>query len=146
MRPSWLSRFKTRAPQVRLLLLSTFYSYLTLFSPPLLRFSFVKKHVQFVKPTDFLEGSDRPRYRRKPVVIGPDAYQSRARDAFHQLNIDPLYEAMNPTLLSAFVTEMGKIRKRAQTNLTWRNQRKITKAIKRAKLMGIMPWHYRLPS
>lgn len=51
---------------------------------------------------------------------------------------------MNPTLLSAFVTEMGKIRKRAQTNLTWRSQRRVTKAIKRAKLMGIMPMFYRM--
>ncbi|EIM88483.1 uncharacterized protein STEHIDRAFT_54870, partial [Stereum hirsutum FP-91666 SS1] len=81
---------------------------------------------------------------RKMVTIGPGARESRERDVFHQLDIDPLYEAMNPTLLSAFVTEMGKVRKRAQTNLTWRSQRRVAKAIKRAKLMGIMPMFHRM--
>lgn len=46
---------------------------------------------------------------------------------------------MNSTLLSHFVTDMGKIRKRADTQLTWKNQRRLGKAIRRAKMMGIIP-------
>jgi small subunit ribosomal protein S18 len=41
--------------------------------------------------------------------------------------------------MSAFVTEMGKIKPRSVTNLTWRSQRKLGKAIRRAKMMGIIP-------
>lgn len=47
---------------------------------------------------------------------------------------------MNPALLSRFVTNMGKIMNRAQTRLTWKNQRKVGKAIRRARAMGVMPY------
>jgi len=77
--------------------------------------------------------------RRKPPVMGPNAKESRARDIFYQLDIDPLQECLNARLLSEFVTEMGKIKSRAQTGLTWRSQRRLTKAIKRAKMMGVIP-------
>ena len=58
---------------------------------------------------------------------------------FHQLQIDPLNEALNSRLLSHFVTDMGKIKPRSQTKLTWRSQRRLGKAIRRAKMMGIIP-------
>lgn len=58
---------------------------------------------------------------------------------FHQLQIDPLHEAMNSRLLSYFVTEMGKIKPRSATKLTWRSQRRLGKAIRRAKMMGVIP-------
>lgn len=34
---------------------------------------------------------------------------------------------------------MGKIKPRSQTKLTWRSQRRLGKAIRRAKMMGIIP-------
>lgn len=41
--------------------------------------------------------------------------------------------------MSRFVTTMGKIKGRNETNLTWKNQRRLGKAIRRAKMMGIIP-------
>ncbi|KAI0304206.1 ribosomal protein S18, partial [Russula brevipes] len=76
---------------------------------------------------------------RKRALLGPGAAQSRQNDWFYQLDIDPLNEATNPRLLSYFVTDMGKVKSRAETKLTWRNQRRLTKAIRRAKMMGVMP-------
>ncbi|KZT19281.1 hypothetical protein NEOLEDRAFT_1173152 [Neolentinus lepideus HHB14362 ss-1] len=76
----------------------------------------------------------------RPYRVGPDAKTSRHNDAFYQLGIDPLDECTNVTLLSHFVSDMGKIRSRASTGLTWRSQRRLTKAIKRAKMMGVIPW------
>jgi small subunit ribosomal protein S18 len=93
--------------------------------------------IQFLKPTDLLSREDP--FRRKRALLGPGAAESRRNDWFYQLGIDPLDEAMNPRLLSYFVSDMGKIKRRADTKLTWRNQRRLTKAIRRAKMMGIMP-------
>ena len=93
--------------------------------------------IQFLKPADLLAREDP--LRRKRALLGPGAAESRRNDWFYQLGIDPLNEATNPRLLSYFVTDMGKIKSRAETKLTWRNQRRLTKAIRRAKMMGIMP-------
>lgn len=93
--------------------------------------------IQFLKPTDLLVNEDP--FRRKRALLGPGAAESRRNDWFYQLGIDPLDEATNPRLLSYFVTNMGKVKSRAETKLTWRNQRRLTKAIRRAKMMGVMP-------
>jgi len=93
--------------------------------------------IQFLKPTDLLPHEDP--FRRKRALLGPGSAESRQNDWFYQLGIDPLDEATNSRLLSYFVTDMGKIKGRAETKLTWRNQRRLTKAIRRAKMMGIMP-------
>ena len=74
-----------------------------------------------MKPTDLLHREDP--FRRKRALLGPGAAESRRGDWFYQLNIDPLDEATNPRLLSYFVTDMGKMKSRAETKLTWRNQR-----------------------
>jgi small subunit ribosomal protein S18 len=92
---------------------------------------------QFLKPTDLLVREDP--FRRKRALLGPGSAESRRNDWFYQLGIDPLDEAMNPRLLSYFVTDMGKVKSRAETKLTWRSQRRLTKAIRRAKMMGVMP-------
>src|SRR6267142_441953 len=93
--------------------------------------------IQFLKPTDLLVREDT--FRRKRALLGPGAAESRRNDWFYQLGIDPLDEATNPRLLSYFVTDMGKVKSRAETKLTWRSQRRLTKAIRRAKMMGVMP-------
>lgn len=72
-------------------------------------------------------------------MLGPDAATSKELDVFHQLNLDPLKECRNTSLLSRFVTSMGKIRGRNETKLTWKNQRRMGKAIRRAKMMGLIP-------
>ena len=99
---------------------------------------------QFVKPKSFTHAEyTRRRMWRKPWVLGPDAETSKRTDIFYQLGIDPLDECTNSTLMASFVTTMGKIKPRAQTGLTWKNQRRIGKAIRRAKMMGIIPVHSR---
>lgn len=80
---------------------------------------------------------------RKQSLLGPPRAEAEQHDVFRQLNIDPVREATNSALMSAFVSEMGKIYSRAETKLTWRSQRKVGKAIRRAKMMGIIPMHSR---
>lgn len=87
----------------------------------------------------------KPPKRFKPWDLGPPNREARYTDIFHQLDIDPVDECMNPTLLSHFVSKMGRVNKRAETKLTMRSQRRISKAIKRAKMMGIMPIHSQSP-
>ncbi|KAI8341305.1 ribosomal protein S18 [Chlamydoabsidia padenii] len=59
-------------------------------------------------------------------------------DPFDVLGLDPLHEYKNYRLLSHFVSDMGKILPRERTGLTAKNQRKLAKAVKRARAMGIM--------
>ncbi|KZT12559.1 uncharacterized protein LAESUDRAFT_668323 [Laetiporus sulphureus 93-53] len=101
---------------------------------------------RFVKPASFTY-NQRVRKQRmaKRPLLGPDARESRELDVFYQLELDPLDECMNTSLLSEFVTEMGKIKRRSETKLTWRNQRRVGKAIRRAKMMGLIPILSRRP-
>ncbi|TFL05895.1 hypothetical protein BDV98DRAFT_579995 [Pterulicium gracile] len=80
-----------------------------------------------------------PPIRKRRPTLGPGASESKYRDLFHQLNTDPLEHCLNSSLLSYFVSEMGRIHPRSNTGLTRQNQRKVGKAIRRAKMMGIMP-------
>jgi small subunit ribosomal protein S18 len=95
---------------------------------------------QFLQPGDLRLASRT--FRRPPPApphLGPSASASRARDPFHQLALDPAWEYKNATLLAAFQTDMAKILPRAQTRLTWRSQRKLRAAVKRAKMIGLTP-------
>ncbi|KAI3612200.1 mitochondrial ribosomal protein s18 [Moniliophthora roreri] len=74
-----------------------------------------------------------------PPKVGPSKREARKTDPFYQLNIDPLDMAMNPAVLNDYVSDMGKIYPRAYTKLTWKSQRRLGKAIRRAKMMGIIP-------
>ncbi|KAI0353545.1 hypothetical protein OH77DRAFT_1406828 [Trametes cingulata] len=98
---------------------------------------------KFVQPYSFTRDayasmSSRSSFTKRPL-LGPDASTSRYLDVFYQMDIDPLKECMNSKIMSRFVTTMGKIKGRNETNLTWKNQRKIGKAIRRSKMMGIIP-------
>lgn len=95
---------------------------------------------QFVQPKRFSRDEYyKYQWRSKPFILGPDAGASRYKDIFHQLKLNPLHESQNSSLMSYFVTHMGKIKRRSETQLTWKNQRRIGKAIRRAKMMGIIP-------
>ena len=48
------------------------------------------------------------------------------------------------SLLSRFVSERGKILPRRVTGTSAKNQRKVTTAIKRARVMALMPFVMRL--
>ncbi|KAI8980547.1 ribosomal protein S18 [Pilobolus umbonatus] len=59
-------------------------------------------------------------------------------DPFDSLGLNPLHEYKNFRLLTSFVSDMGKILPREQTGVSAKNQRKLAKAIKRARAMGLM--------
>ncbi|KAJ1719944.1 hypothetical protein LPJ53_005361 [Coemansia erecta] len=70
---------------------------------------------------------------RKPEVV------SSANDPFVALGINPLDYFKNSLVLGTFVTDMGKIKPRYKTGLTAKSQRRLAKAIKRARSFGLMP-------
>ena len=95
---------------------------------------------QFTQPQRFSRAEyEKTRHGTKRPLLGPDAATSKQLDIFYQLNLDPLKECQNSPLMSRFVTSMGKIKSRSETQLTWKSQRRIGKAIRRAKMMGIIP-------
>lgn len=77
----------------------------------------------------------RPRLPRE----GPGRKDALRTDPFLRFGIDPRHECENGTLLRDYVSDMGKILPRGQTGLSQRSQRLVGKAIKRAKMMGIIP-------
>ncbi|KAI0347179.1 hypothetical protein BDW22DRAFT_502757 [Trametopsis cervina] len=96
----------------------------------------------FIQPVDLSRGGriDTGYFKRsKRPLLGPGRLQSEKKDLFRQLDIDPVNEAGNSMLMSYYTTDMGKIRPRATTGLTWRSQRRLGKAIRRARMMGIIP-------
>ncbi|KAJ6486372.1 hypothetical protein C8R47DRAFT_1016007 [Mycena vitilis] len=100
----------------------------------------------FIRPFDLsLEGRSpkRPVMRKHPN-IPPSTRDARDKDVFYQLGVDPLKFALHPAIISRFMSEMAKIHPRARTQLTSKSQRRIAKAIRRAKMMGVIPLHSRL--
>ncbi|KIY48441.1 hypothetical protein FISHEDRAFT_43341, partial [Fistulina hepatica ATCC 64428] len=79
------------------------------------------------------------RKRAKYKPIPPSTRVCRAKDVFHSLEISPLAFTMQPSVLRQFVSNMGMIQSRAKTQLTRKSQRMITRAIKRARFMGVIP-------
>ncbi|ORY12609.1 ribosomal protein S18 [Clohesyomyces aquaticus] len=71
--------------------------------------------------------------------------QTPQTDAFDTLGIDPVNEYKNFTMMSEYMTEMGRIKHSSQTGLRPVNQRKIAKAIRRAIGLGLMPSVHRHP-
>ncbi|KAJ4303462.1 hypothetical protein N0V90_002357 [Kalmusia sp. IMI 367209] len=66
-------------------------------------------------------------------------------DAFDTLGINPVTEYKNFTMMSEYMTEMGRIKHSRETGLRPKNQRKIAKAIRRAIGLGLMPSVHRHP-
>ncbi|KAF5363726.1 hypothetical protein D9756_000740 [Leucocoprinus leucothites] len=75
----------------------------------------------------------------KRPIAPPPSPVTRYNDVFRQLDLDPLDFSLNPGVLSAFTSEMGKIYGRNVTGLTARNQRRLGKAIRRARMVGVLP-------
>jgi len=74
---------------------------------------------------------------RQPL-LGPPNKIAKQIDPFHTSQSDPLDHIFNPAMSRAFVNQMGRIRTRAETGLTWRNQRKVGKLVRRARAMGLI--------
>jgi len=70
---------------------------------------------------------------------------SPSTDAFDALSINPLHQYKNFSIMSEYMTEMGRIKHSSETGLRPVNQRKIAKAIRRATGLGLMPSIHRHP-
>ena len=97
-------------------------------------------HVQTYSPTRLVSDSlfRAPPKPRKPAYLGPSAPKSRQSDPFHILSVNPVGEAVNAELVGSYLTQMGKIKSRAETGLTWKNQRRVGKMVRRARAMGLV--------
>ncbi|QQK45689.1 Ribosomal protein S18 [Penicillium digitatum] len=71
--------------------------------------------------------------------------QSPQTDAFDALNLNPMDLYKSFSVMSEYMTSMGRIKPRAVTGLRPVNQRKIAKALRRAIGMGLMPSVHRHP-
>ncbi|KAK7061926.1 mitochondrial ribosomal protein s18 [Favolaschia claudopus] len=100
----------------------------------------------FIRPFDLsLEGRRyRDRQQSNPAQIPPSTRDARKADVFYQLGVDPLDFAQQPAVLSKFMSELAMIYPRRTTSLTTKSQRRIAKAIRRAKMMGVIPLHSRV--
>ncbi|KAF8195721.1 hypothetical protein K438DRAFT_1826405 [Mycena galopus ATCC 62051] len=101
----------------------------------------------FIRPHDLsLDGRQwKERPSTRPAQIAPSTADARQSDVFYQLGLDPLKFALHPGVLSPFLSEMGMIHPRRTTALTTKSQRRVAKAIRRAKMMGVIPMHSRFP-
>ncbi|KAG8966024.1 hypothetical protein FRC03_012667 [Tulasnella sp. 419] len=102
-------------------------------------------HSKFYLPTDFnrknrIDDPDAPRTFGRPSGLGPSAERTKSTDPFLALDINLKQEFRNGTLLSQFTTNMGLIKNRGETKLSRGNQRKLAKAVKRARNMGLLPY------
>ncbi|EEQ87719.1 hypothetical protein RJZ56_001530 [Blastomyces dermatitidis] len=71
--------------------------------------------------------------------------KSPSTDAFDALSLNPLHLYKNFAIMSEYMTEMGRIRHSSETGLRPVNQRKISKAIRRAVSLGLMPSVHKHP-
>ena len=67
------------------------------------------------------------------------------RDVFDVLSINPLTLYKNFSVMSDFITDMGRIRPGKETGLRPVNQRKVAKAVRRAVALGLMPSVHKHP-
>ncbi|EFP78228.2 hypothetical protein PGT21_012544 [Puccinia graminis f. sp. tritici] len=101
---------------------------------------------QVLKPSDLqlenlIHPADRESRKPRPVVRRPPTKDEvRLTDPFLYYNINILKEPYNPDLLANFITPLGRIKKRALTGLSKGNQKKVSKAIRRARCMGFLPY------
>lgn len=71
------------------------------------------------------------KFIKKPRVVPTDC-------PFDKTKTEPDYKGVET--LNKYVTERGKILPRTRTGICNQHQRAITKAIKRARYMGLMPF------
>lgn len=69
----------------------------------------------------------------------------QSRDICDMLGINPLDHYKNFSIMSEYITEMGRIKGRSETGLRPINQRRMAKAIRRAVGCGLMPSVHRHP-
>ena len=84
-------------------------------------------------------GGERPKFEPLPAIQRTQLFKRKRKlDPFMQ-NPTKTVDYKDTKLLSKFISERGKILGRRLTGLTAFNQRKVSKAIKRAQNLGLMP-------
>lgn len=73
------------------------------------------------------------------------ARQAGLSDRFEEYQVNPIDEYKAYNLLSEFTTELGRIRTREQTGLSAKNQRRLGKAVRRARALSLLPTTARHP-
>ncbi|PSN64205.1 ribosomal protein S18 [Corynespora cassiicola Philippines] len=106
------------------------------------RASYQKQIYRKWYPGDVYKPYDLSGQEQKKWKLGRKTPQS---DAFDTLGVNPVNEYKNFTMMSEFMTEMGRIKHSRDTGLRPKNQRKIAKAIRRAIGLGLMPSVHRHP-
>jgi small subunit ribosomal protein S18 len=72
----------------------------------------------------------------RPPLLGPKARDAKKIDPFYLSGTNPLDMTYHPRLVNAFTNQLGRIRSRAETGLTWKSQRMMGKLIRRQRAMG----------
>lgn len=75
----------------------------------------------------------------RPALLGPRQSVAKAQDPFYITRTNPIDHALNPNFVLSFVNPLGRIKKRQETGLMRRTQRKVDKMVKRARGMGVIP-------
>ena len=97
---------------------------------------------RFFKPTDTYHARDLNSDRLEKHLRY--LQQAKKPDYFDKMNIDIDNEYKNVALLSAFINELGMVKSRKDTGLSFVNQRRLAKAVKRCRAMGLMSYTYKM--
>ncbi|KAF9111186.1 hypothetical protein BGX27_005273 [Mortierella sp. AM989] len=71
----------------------------------------------------------------KPITFAPP---TKPVDELKILKLNPIVEYKNAALLSHYITPLGRLMSREQTGLSAKNQRRVTKAVRRARALCII--------
>ena len=82
---------------------------------------------------------ERPRFEPLPAIQRTQLFKRKKKLDPFTTNPNRTVDYKDTKLLSKFISERGKILSRRLTGLTAFSQRKISKAIKRAQNLGLMP-------
>lgn len=74
----------------------------------------------------------------RPPLLGPPKAVAKRIDPFCLTRTSPLDHTMNPNIVHHYMNAIGKIQGRAETGLTWKNQRLVGKMVRRARAMGVV--------
>lgn len=96
---------------------------------------------QIIPPHNFASATLYPeeQHRIRRPLVGPVRKVAKQIDPFFLRGEDPLDHVMNPLMSYQFVNQLGMIKGREQTGLTWKSQRRVGKMVRRARHMGLIP-------
>lgn len=118
--PSTLNLFRTSLPQT---------------PPDTADTQFAEPHVY--KETNLYNEERRPRPRH--ALLGPSKKIAKQIDPFWIRKANPLDHCINPLMSLSMVDQLGRIKGRSETGLTWRSQKMVGKMVRRARAMGVIP-------